>query len=421
MGSGKTALVLALCRALRDRMLLGVVTNDIFTREDAEFLMRHEALPLAQIRVTRPAVACTRRSARQVSPNLHALEDLMARVRPELLIVESGGDNLAAQYSRELVDYTIYVIDVAGETRSPARADLGSRSRSARHQQDGSRAARRGGSCRDGSGRAPDARRRADGLREVTRGTGCPRDRRLYRRRATALGDRSPPALAPENDASEKETSHSKLVRSTPYVRLLGEALQEPTIGFVMLSGCGLLGIGGAREEKPSAETQRHLDELQTARADASAAPGDPPRPRSSLEWSRWRFTRTTAGEASRTSGVVGRRAGAALDARRRSTSKTRRDIEYARFASGGLLGRRTKVRARAAREHGQRRRRRAHASTSSTSSTRARRRKTSSRFASKRSPTRRATTAASTLNTCLVRSGQKDPGRRARVGGGCW
>jgi urease accessory protein len=125
VGSGKTALVLALCRALRERMHLGVVTNDIFTREDAEFLTRNEALPLGQIRAVETG-GCPHAAIREdISPNLLALEDLMARTKPELLIVESGGDNLAAQYSRELVDYTIYVIDVAGGDKVPRKGGPG--------------------------------------------------------------------------------------------------------------------------------------------------------------------------------------------------------------------------------------------------------------------------------------------------------
>lgn len=124
VGSGKTALVLALCRALRDKLRLGVVTNDIFTREDAEFLTRHEALPAGQIRAVETG-GCPHAAIREdISPNLLALEDLMA-TRPELLIVESGGDNLAAQYSRELVDYTIYVIDVAGGDKVPRKGGPG--------------------------------------------------------------------------------------------------------------------------------------------------------------------------------------------------------------------------------------------------------------------------------------------------------
>lgn len=125
VGSGKTALVLALCRHLRERMRLGVVTNDIFTREDAEFLTRNEALPSAQIRAVETG-GCPHAAIREdISPNLMALEDLMAAVKPELLFVESGGDNLAAQYSRELVDYTIYVIDVAGGDKVPRKGGPG--------------------------------------------------------------------------------------------------------------------------------------------------------------------------------------------------------------------------------------------------------------------------------------------------------
>jgi urease accessory protein len=125
VGSGKTALLLALCRALRDQLRLGVVTNDIFTREDAEFLTRHEALPNGQIRAVETG-GCPHAAIREdISPNLLALEELMASVKPELLFVESGGDNLAAQYSRELVDYTIYVIDVAGGDKVPRKGGPG--------------------------------------------------------------------------------------------------------------------------------------------------------------------------------------------------------------------------------------------------------------------------------------------------------
>jgi len=125
VGSGKTALVLALCRALRDRRSLGVVTNDIFTREDAEFLMRNDALPLDRIRAVETG-GCPHAAIREdITPNLLALDDLMRTVAPELLLVESGGDNLAAQYSRELADYTIYVIDVAGGDKIPRKGGPG--------------------------------------------------------------------------------------------------------------------------------------------------------------------------------------------------------------------------------------------------------------------------------------------------------
>src|SRR6059058_5277528 len=127
VGSGKTALVLALCRALRDRVSLGVVTNDIFTREDAEFLVQNEALPHGRIRAVETG-GCPHAAIREdISHNLLALEELMEEVSPapELLFVESGGDNLAAQYSRELADYTIYVIDVAGGDKVPRKGGPG--------------------------------------------------------------------------------------------------------------------------------------------------------------------------------------------------------------------------------------------------------------------------------------------------------
>lgn len=125
VGSGKTALVLSLCGKLRDRMRLGVVTNDIFTREDAEFLHRHQALPPAQIRAVETG-GCPHAAIREdITPNLDALEQLMRDVSPELLLVESGGDNLAAQYSRELVDFTIYVVDVAGGDKVPRKGGPG--------------------------------------------------------------------------------------------------------------------------------------------------------------------------------------------------------------------------------------------------------------------------------------------------------
>jgi urease accessory protein len=125
VGSGKTALVLAICRALRDRVRLGVVTNDIFTREDAEFLHRHQALPEESIRAVETG-GCPHAAIREdISHNLDALEALTAKVTPELLLLESGGDNLAAQFSRELADYTIYVIDVAGGDKVPRKGGPG--------------------------------------------------------------------------------------------------------------------------------------------------------------------------------------------------------------------------------------------------------------------------------------------------------
>jgi urease accessory protein len=125
VGSGKTALLLALCRRLRDRHQLGVVTNDIFTKEDAEFLMRNDALPSNRIRAVETG-GCPHTAIRDdISPNLVALDALMRAEHPELLFVESGGDNLAAQFSRDLADYTIYVIDVSGGDKIPRKGGPG--------------------------------------------------------------------------------------------------------------------------------------------------------------------------------------------------------------------------------------------------------------------------------------------------------
>jgi urease accessory protein len=125
VGSGKTALLLALCRHLRDRHELAVVTNDIFTKEDAEFLVRHQALSADRIAAVETG-GCPHTAVRDdISQNLDALDRLMRRLQPELLFVESGGDNLAAQFSRELADYTIYVIDVAGGDKIPRKGGPG--------------------------------------------------------------------------------------------------------------------------------------------------------------------------------------------------------------------------------------------------------------------------------------------------------
>ena len=127
VGSGKTALTLELCRSLRNRVQLGVVTNDIFTREDAEFLVRNLALPAERIRAVETG-GCPHAAIREdVSSNLAALEELTTMVRPppQILFCESGGDNLAANFSSELADYTIYVIDVAGGDKVPRKGGPG--------------------------------------------------------------------------------------------------------------------------------------------------------------------------------------------------------------------------------------------------------------------------------------------------------
>ncbi len=125
VGSGKTALLLALCRLLRDDYSLAVVTNDIFTKEDGEFLVRHQALPAERITAVETG-GCPHTAVRDdVSQNLDALGQLMVKFEPELLFVESGGDNLAAQFSRELADFTIYVIDVSGGDKIPRKGGPG--------------------------------------------------------------------------------------------------------------------------------------------------------------------------------------------------------------------------------------------------------------------------------------------------------
>jgi urease accessory protein len=125
VGSGKTALLLALCRALRESHELAVVTNDIFTREDAEFLVRHDALAHERIAAVETG-GCPHTAVRDdISQNLEALDRLMRAFHPQLLFVESGGDNLAAQFSRELADYTIYVIDVSGGDKIPRKGGPG--------------------------------------------------------------------------------------------------------------------------------------------------------------------------------------------------------------------------------------------------------------------------------------------------------
>lgn len=125
VGSGKTALLLELCRRLRESHSLAVVTNDIFTKEDGEFLVRHEALERDRITAVETG-GCPHTAVRDdVSQNLDALGQLMIKVQPDLLFVESGGDNLAAQFSRDLADFTIYVIDVSGGDKIPRKGGPG--------------------------------------------------------------------------------------------------------------------------------------------------------------------------------------------------------------------------------------------------------------------------------------------------------
>jgi len=122
VGSGKTALVDVLCRRLASQLNMAVITNDIFTREDADFLIRAGALPAERV-VGVETGACPHSAVRDdISININAVEDLERRFPGlEVLLIESGGDNLAATFSPELVDYTIYVIDVAGGEKIPRK------------------------------------------------------------------------------------------------------------------------------------------------------------------------------------------------------------------------------------------------------------------------------------------------------------
>ncbi|MFO0969627.1 MAG: urease accessory protein UreG [Gemmataceae bacterium] len=126
VGSGKTALVETLCRALWPEVNLAVVTNDIYTREDAEFLARREALPLDRI-VGVETGGCPHSAIREdASINLAAISNFEGRFPAlEVVIVESGGDNLAATFSPELADRTIYVIDVAEGDKIPRKGGPG--------------------------------------------------------------------------------------------------------------------------------------------------------------------------------------------------------------------------------------------------------------------------------------------------------
>jgi urease accessory protein len=125
VGSGKTALMLQLCLKMRDHWNIAAVTNDIFTKEDGEFLTRNHALPAERIRAVETG-GCPHAAIREdITANLIALEELHAQFHPQILLLESGGDNLAACFSRELADYTIQVIDVAGGDKIPRKGGPG--------------------------------------------------------------------------------------------------------------------------------------------------------------------------------------------------------------------------------------------------------------------------------------------------------
>jgi urease accessory protein len=126
VGSGKTALVAALCRALGDELELAVVTNDIYTDEDAEFLRRAGVLDPGRITAVQTG-CCPHTAIRDdISANLAAVEGLEERWRPlDLMLVESGGDNLTATFSYGLVDRQVFVVDVAGGDKVPRKGGPG--------------------------------------------------------------------------------------------------------------------------------------------------------------------------------------------------------------------------------------------------------------------------------------------------------
>lgn len=126
VGSGKTALLDALCKRLRETYRLAVITNDIYTYEDAEFLVRSGALPRERIRGVQTG-GCPHTAIREdTSINQEAVDDMLSRFPDlDILFLESGGDNLAASFSPELVDVSIYVVDVAGGDKVPRKGGPG--------------------------------------------------------------------------------------------------------------------------------------------------------------------------------------------------------------------------------------------------------------------------------------------------------
>ena len=174
VGSGKTALLVALCRSMGRDHSLAAITNDIYTKEDAEFVIRSGAIAPERVAGVETG-GCPHTAIREdVSMNAHAIEE-MAALHPDLdiVFVESGGDNLAATFSPELVDSYIYVIDVAEGDKIPRKG--GARHHqvaAARHQQDRPRALRRRRPRRDGARFDEDAGRTALHLHQPARRRG---------------------------------------------------------------------------------------------------------------------------------------------------------------------------------------------------------------------------------------------------------
>ena len=182
VGSGKTALMDLLCKRLRDRFEIAAITNDIYTKWDAEYLVRSGALAADRIAGVETG-GCPHTAIREdASINLAAVADMRAKFPDlDLVLIESGGDNLAATFSPELADITIYVIDVAAGDKIPSKGGPGiTRSDSAGDQQDRSCALRRRLARGDGARRQEDAGRAAVRDDQSARRQGRRRDRSIH-------------------------------------------------------------------------------------------------------------------------------------------------------------------------------------------------------------------------------------------------
>ena len=199
VGSGKTALMDALCKRLRERYEIAAITNDIYTKWDAEYLVRSGALVPDRIAGVETG-GCPHTAIREdASANLAAIADMRQKFPAlDLVLIESGGDNLAATFSPELADLTIYVIDVAAGDKIPSKGGPGiTRSDLPCHQQSRSRAACRRLAGSDGSRVEKNARRAPVRLHQPTRRQGRGRDRKLHRGEGRAIGRVIPNREAP--------------------------------------------------------------------------------------------------------------------------------------------------------------------------------------------------------------------------------
>jgi urease accessory protein UreG len=181
VGSGKTALMDGLCQRFRAFYEVAAITNDIYTKEDAEFLVGAGSLPPERILGIETG-GCPHTAIREdASINLAGIADLRRRFPAlDIILIESGGDNLAATFSPELADLTIYVIDVSAGEDPPQRRTGDHAQRLARYQQDRPRTVRRRQSRNHGPRRARDARRTALRLCKYPSGEGRSRDRKFH-------------------------------------------------------------------------------------------------------------------------------------------------------------------------------------------------------------------------------------------------